>query len=332
MKKREEFYWLNGGMNTIVSPYRWCFLGSGYYAREVLEELYYSNFNPDLVVTTPDKPAGRGRKATPNPVKDFVLNTGISLMEIKKINDPSTYEIIKAKNFDFFVVCDFGKILKEPFLRIAKFPTLNIHPSLLPRYRGPAPIERALMDGVNMTGVTIIEMTMEVDAGPIVLCEVIPVTEDDTKGTLLEKLSKPVPEMLRKVFYGYLNNNVFPKPQSGMPTYAPKISKEELFISWHEPAIKIFNQVRALSPVPGARTYLEGELVKIFKVKISNPAFSLLPGKIKVSDSSLFVGAGDGILEIIELQPASKRIMLARDFVAGRKVDGKFFGSKEVLR
>jgi len=332
MRRREGFYWQSGGMNTIDSPYRWCFLGSGYFAREVLEELYYANFVPDLVVTTPDKPAGRGRKATPNPVKDFILSTGIDLLEVEKINDAETYNTLKGKRFDFFVVCDFGKILKEPFLIVARFPTLNIHPSLLPLYRGPAPIERALMDGVEVTGVTIIEMTMEVDAGPVVWAEEVPVSKDDTKGTLLEKLAKVVPEMLKKVFEGYLMNNISRRPQSGITTYAPKISKDELFIVWNQSAVKIFNHVRALSPIPGARSFLEGVLVKIFKVEVAEPLFSLAPGEIRILSNRLFVGTGDGILEIIELQPAGRRIMLAKDFVAGRKINGKFFSSKEVLK
>ncbi len=319
-------------MSTISSHFKWAFLGNGYFAREVLSELYFSRFIPDLVITTKDKPAGRGLKPRPNPVKDFILNTTINILEVEKINKPETIEQISEKGFTFFVVCDFGKILKEPYLKIAKYPTINIHPSLLPLYRGAAPVERALLDGAKTTGVTIIEMAMEVDSGPILDQVEISIEDEDTKGSLFQKLAKEVPDMLKKVFQAYLMESIKKIPQSENFTYAPKIKKEELLIDWSLSAQKIHNQVRAFSPLPGARTYLDEELIKIFRTKVEEVNLDLAVGEIKTNFHHLYVGTGSGIIEVLELQPAGKRIMSAKDFLAGRDVNGKKFGTKEVLK
>ncbi|MGB9823719.1 MAG: methionyl-tRNA formyltransferase [Candidatus Hydrothermia bacterium] len=319
-------------MNTTNIPFKWAFMGSGYFAREVLEELYLHNFFPHLVITTPDKPAGRGLKPTPNPVKDFVLNVEARFFETAKVNSPQTQEFLKSEELDFLVVCDFGKILKKELLNLYKFPALNIHPSLLPKYRGAAPIERCLLSGDTKTGITIIEMTEEVDAGPIISQVEVEISEDDTRGSLMEKLSKLVPEMLKEIFKSYLSGNIHKKPQIGEISYAPKITKEELFINWTEPSRSIFNKIRAFCPTPGARTILQGSMVKIYKAKIINDDFNLRPGEIKVKNFEIFVGTGDHPLEILELQPAGKRVMRAKDFLAGRKIDGEFFEVKRGLQ
>jgi len=322
---------LNGGMSTISFHYKWAFIGSGYFAREVLRELYFAQLTPDLVITTPDKPAGRGMRPSPNPVKDFIMDTGIKFYEAARINSSEVAKYLKENKFDFLVVCDFGKILKESILSAAKYPALNIHPSLLPCYRGAAPIERSLMDGVKETGVTIIEITMEIDAGPIVDFVKISVERDDTKGTLMEKLAKNVPLILRRTFEAYLKGTVRKRPQQGEATYAPKIKKEELLIEWSQKSDIICNKIRALSPIPGARTYFHNSLVKILNARVFENTNTLKPGEIKVFDNRLIVGTGDGVLEICELQPSGKRIMKAKEFIAGRNVNGRFFSSKEVV-
>lgn len=319
-------------MSTISFHYSWVFIGSGYFAREVLKELYFSEFIPNLVATTVDKPAGRGLRPSPNPVKDFLLDIGLPLYEVSKVNSEDTVKYFKGLNLSFLVVCDFGKILKEPILSVAKYPAINIHPSTLPRYRGPAPIERAIMDGVKETGVTITEITMDIDAGPVLAIKKVSVRENETKGELMKKLAKPVPQMLRKVFDGYLNGTIEKKPQEGEPSYAPKISKEELFIDWCEKSIVIFNKIRALSPVPGARAFFRGKLIKILNSKLCEEGLSFLPGEIRVVGYRLVVGTGDRALEILELQPEGKRVMRAKEFIVGRHLDGEFFHSKEVLR
>jgi len=313
-------------MSIINIPFKWVFIGSGYFAREVLLQLYEKNFLPNYVITTPDKPAGRGLKPTPNPVKDFISNTSIPLFETAKVNSDETRAFVVHEAFDFLVVCDFGKILKRSLLESCTFPAINIHPSLLPLYRGPAPIERSLLDGVKETGVTIIEMTGEVDAGPILAQKKVEVSPWDNKGTLMKKLAELVPEMLSEVFKMYLENNIQKIPQGGQPTYAPKIKKEELFIDWKDDAEKIVNKIRAFSPTPGARTKLDGTLLKILNAKKWEAEESLLPGQIKVFNRSLIVGTGNNPIEILELQPEGKRVMFAREFLAGRDLEGKFFG------
>ncbi len=307
-------------------------MGSGYFAREVLQELYLVQFFPDLVITTPDKPAGRGLKPTPNPVKDFLSNISVQFVETPKVNTPEIAELLRKEQFDFLVVCDFGKILKKDILQACKFPAINIHPSLLPAYRGAAPIERCLLNGEQKTGITIIEMTEEIDAGPVLAQTEINITKEDTRGTLMEKLSKQVPDLLKSVLFSYLNGTVNKRDQQGTSSYAPKVKKSELFIDWRDSALNIFNKIRAFSPTPGARTLLHGSIIKIFKGQVYPEKLNLQPGEIKIIDNEIYVGTRDLPLKILELQPAGKRIMRAKEFVAGRKIDGEFFEIKEVLQ
>ncbi|MEO0242468.1 MAG: methionyl-tRNA formyltransferase [candidate division WOR-3 bacterium] len=319
-------------MNTTNIPFKWAFMGSGYFAREVLQELYLVQFFPDLVITTPDKPAGRGLKPTPNPVKDFLSNISVQFVETPKVNTPEIAELLRKEQFDFLVVCDFGKILKKDILQACKFPAINIHPSLLPAYRGAAPIERCLLNGEQKTGITIIEMTEEIDAGPVLAQTEINITKEDTRGTLMEKLSKQVPDLLKSVLFSYLNGTVNKRDQQGTSSYAPKVKKSELFIDWRDSALNIFNKIRAFSPTPGARTLLHGSIIKIFKGQVYPEKLNLQPGEIKIIDNEIYVGTRDLPLKILELQPAGKRIMRAKEFVAGRKIDGEFFEIKEVLQ
>lgn len=307
-------------------------MGSGYFAREVLQELYLVQFFPDLVITTPDKPAGRGLKPTPNPVKDFLSNISVQFVETPKVNTPEIAELLRKEQFDFLVVCDFGKILKKDILQACKFPAINIHPSLLPAYRGAAPIERCLLNGEQKTGITIIEMTEEIDAGPVLAQTEINITKEDTRGTLMEKLSKQVPDLLKSVLFSYLNGTVNKRDQQGTSSYAPKVKKSELFIDWRDSALNIFNKIRAFSPTPGARTLLHGSIIKIFKGQVYPEKLNLQPGEIKIIDNEIYVGTRDLPLKILELQPSGKRIMRAKEFVAGRKIDGEFFEIKEVLQ
>ncbi|MEO0246975.1 MAG: methionyl-tRNA formyltransferase [candidate division WOR-3 bacterium] len=319
-------------MNTTNIPFKWAFMGSGYFAREVLQELYLVQFFPDLVITTPDKPAGRGLKPTPNPVKDFLSNISVQFVETPKVNTPEIAELLRKEQFDFLVVCDFGKILKKDILQACKFPAINIHPSLLPAYRGAAPIERCLLNGEQKTGITIIEMTEEIDAGPVLAQTEINITKEDTRGTLMEKLSKQVPNLLKSVIFSYLNGTVNKRAQQGTPSYAPKVKKSELFIDWRDSALNIFNKIRAFSPTPGARTLLHGSIIKIFKGQVYPEKLNLQPGEIKIINNEIYVGTRDLPLKILELQPSGKRIMRAKEFVAGRKIDGEFFEIKEVLQ
>ncbi|MEO0198764.1 MAG: methionyl-tRNA formyltransferase [candidate division WOR-3 bacterium] len=319
-------------MNTTNIPFKWAFMGSGYFAREVLQELYLVQFFPDLVITTPDKPAGRGLKPTPNPVKDFLSNISVQFVETPKVNTPEIAELLRKEQFDFLVVCDFGKILKKDILQACKFPAINIHPSLLPAYRGAAPIERCLLNGEQKTGITIIEMTEEIDAGPVLAQTEINITKEDTRGTLMEKLSKQVPDLLKSVLFSYLNGTVNKRDQQGTSSYAPKVKKSELFIDWRDSALNIFNKIRAFSPTPGARTLLHGSIIKIFKGQVYPEKLNLQPGEIKIIDNEIYVGTRDLPLKILELQPSGKRIMRAKEFVAGRKIDGEFFEIKEVLQ
>jgi len=305
---------------------RWVYIGTGLFATSVLEKLYLSGLRPGLVVVPPDKRRGRGLKRRPVPVKEFAIEANIDYVECENLEEENCKKRLIDFNPDFLVVCDYGKILKREILAIPRIAPLNIHPSLLPKYRGAAPIERSILNGEKETGISIIIMNERIDAGELLLQEKVAIGEDETKGDLIVKLSVLVPELLKQAMEGLIKAEIRPHPQTGASSYAKKIKKEELFIDWNEDAVKVKNKINAFSPIPGARSELNNEIIKILRARLSNKALSLSPGEIYVEHHTrLFVGTGKGVVEILEIQPPGKKIMLAKEFIQGRKLDGLSF-------
>jgi len=305
---------------------KWVYIGTGLFATSVLEKLYLSGLRPGLIVVPPDKRRGRGLKRRPVPVKEFAIEANIDYVECENLEEENCKRRLIGYNPDFLVVCDYGKILSGEILTIPKIAPLNIHPSLLPKYRGAAPIERTILNGERETGISIIVMNEKIDAGEVVLQKKVSIGEDETKGDLIEKLSSLVPELLKQAMEGLITGKIIPHPQTGASSYAKKIKKEELFIDWREDAVKVKNKINAFSPIPGARSKLGNEIVKILRARVLNQALSLSPGEIYIEHHTrLFVGTGKGVVEILEIQPPGKKIMLTREFIQGRKLDGLSF-------
>ncbi len=300
----------------MENPHRIVFFGSGDFAHLVLKNLIQSGINIELVVTAADKPAGRGRKPKPTPVKKLALQHGLRCITPESPNRGHGFDEIKATEPDFFVLTDYGKIISSRLLRVPRKAPLNIHPSLLPAYRGAAPLERAMMACEKVTGVTIMVMDTGIDTGPILLQESVEIGEAETKGELALRLAELGTELVIRAIEEFDSLKPRPQPSRGV-SYAPKLAKEELWIDWNAPAESIVCKINALSPRPGARTYFDGNYIKPLRAKLA-PGNWGKPGRISIIDRKrLIVAANGGGVEIIELMPEGRRAMLAEEYLRG---------------
>lgn len=279
-----------------------------------------------MVLTQPDKPAGRGLKLTPPPVKLVAQELGLPLLQPKSINSPDCVEFLRSLELDLLVTAAFGQLLRPVVLRLPRLGCINVHASLLPKYRGAAPIHWALIHGERETGVTTFLMDEGMDTGPILLQSSIPIDPDETAGELEERLSRLGAELAVETVEKLWRGEIMPKPQPPTGTLAPKLHKEDGRIRWEWEARKIHNLVRGLSPRPGAYTTWQGTLVKILRSRVvEEGAQTGTPGSVVPCRDRLLVAAGTGILEIAELQPAGCRVISGRDFLNGYCRQG--FGS-----
>ncbi len=298
---------------------RFVFFGSGDLAYLVLEELLRRGYRPVQVVTTPDRPRGRGRRLRPGPVKELAQRAQIPVLQPERLKEASFLHALKAIAPRYLVLTDYGKILPAAVLRIPERLALNLHPSLLPRYRGAAPVERALMEGAEEIGLSILVMEPKVDAGPVLLQDRLPVPEGATKGDLLPEIAQRGVALLLQAVEGYERGEIHPQPQpdTGV-SYAPKIQPEETWLDLSLPAQVLARRVRALSPKPGVRVLLDGRVVRILRARAEETR-QVPPGQVLVEGHRLFLGTSQGALEILELVPAGKRAMTARDFLLGHR-------------
>ena len=298
---------------------RFVFFGSGELAARVLEELLHRRQVPLLVVTTPDRPRGRGRRLRPGPVKVLAQAHHLRILQPERLKDLDFLKTLQAEAPDYLVLTDYGKILPSRVLEIPRKLALNLHPSLLPRYRGAAPVERALMAGEREIGLSILVMVPRVDAGPVLLQDRMPVPEEATKGDLLPEIARRGTDLLLRAVAAYERGEIRPQPQPEEgATYAPKIRPEETWLNLRRPARELARQVRALSPRPGVRLLLDGRVARILRARtVDHP--DLAPGEVRVAGHRLLVGTAEGALEILELVPAGKRAMTAREFLLGHR-------------
>lgn len=308
---------------------RWIYFGTGTLSSRFLEKLIERRLKPTFVVTGVSKRAGRGRKITRTPVFIVAHNKGIPVIETSSLDDPVILKKLKRESPSFFVVFDFGQIIPNELLQVPKIAPINVHPSLLPKYRGAAPIIRAMMNGENITGISIIKMNNKIDAGDILLQEKINIPEDITRGELEEIIIEKSCTLLEETFKGLKDGTIIPKPQKGKPSYAKKLSKDELWIDWNEDAEKIKNKIHALSPAPGARSNFKGKIIQFLRARIATGTdIKLEAGKILSKKGRLFVGTKSMPLEIITLKPAGKREMTATQFINGYRPEGLYFTSR----
>jgi len=291
---------------------RTVYLGTSEFAVDVLERLAATPHRPLLVVTRPDRPRGRGRKVGPPPVAEAARVLGIELLQPEDVNAEEARERIAAAAPDRVCICAFGALIREPLL--SEQDMLNVHPSLLPRWRGAAPIERAIEAGDEETGVTIMRPTAEFDAGPICLQRADSIRPDDDYGSLAKRLAELGGELLVEVLD--LQPPCHEQPETGA-TYAKKIEPEDRRLDPQRMAGELERRVRALTPHVGA--YLElasGERLGVLRLELA-PEADVEPGELALRDGRLLYGASSGALELLEVQPAGKRAMDAAAWVRG---------------
>jgi len=294
------------------------FLGTSEYAVVVLERLAESDFRPTLVVTPPDRPQGRGRRLAPPPAATAARDLGLELLQTESVNQPQALERMRATAPDVGLVCAFGQLIREPLL--SELELLNVHPSLLPRWRGAAPIERAMMAGDNETGVTIMRVTEGLDSGPIVLQETVAISDRDEFGALAQRLAKLGGELAVRALELRRDGALeLAEQDESVATYAEKIAPEERRLDPRRPAVELARAVRALTPRVGAYLELEGgERLGVCAVEAEGGA--LEPGELEARDGVLRLGCGEGVLRLEVVQPPGKRPMTADAYLRGHPV------------
>ena len=278
------------------------------------------------VVTNPDRPAGRGMELRPSPVKEAAVAAGLEVLQPEKARDPALAEWLRAMGADAATVVAYGKILPADLLDIPRLGFVNVHFSLLPKYRGAAPVQRAVIEGETETGVSIMVLTEGMDEGPVIDKEAIPIGADETAGRIGDRLAVLGADLLVTSLRGYADGSLTPVEQShGLATYASKITPEDARIGWSSPSQRIRDLVRGCNPIPGAWTTLEGRRVKVHGVRPA-PGMELEPGAA-LSGDSLYAGTGDQALELTEVQMEGRRRMEGTELARGLRLDpGARFG------
>ncbi|MSQ58071.1 MAG: methionyl-tRNA formyltransferase [Betaproteobacteria bacterium] len=302
---------------------RLVFAGTSRFARVALEALTGAGHEICLVLTQPDRPAGRGHKPAQSEVKQIALRQGIEVFQPVSLRDEGAQARLLEQRAQAMVVAAYGLILPKVVLRLFPLGCVNIHASLLPRWRGAAPIQRAILAGDQKSGVCIMQMEEGLDTGPILLCQSLVIDAKETGGTLHDKLaalgSKLIVQALSNLEAG--TAKAMPQSNDGV-TYARKISKEEARIDWSQEARHIDAQIRAFDPVPVAFTNLAGEPIRIWRASVvSGGSEDAKPGHIVAASSSgIDVACGKGVLRILELQKAGGKRLQVPDFLRGQAV------------
>ena len=303
-------------------------MGNPKFALPSLESLLQSKHEVKAIVSNPAKPMGRKRALKHTDVGSYSLQNNLELIELDSFNNDAIYKKLLSLNVDIFVVVAF-RILPEKYISIPKFGSINLHASLLPSYRGAAPIQWALMNGDKITGVSVFQIEKKVDTGKIITQAKIDIDKNDNYEILSNKLSKvgagALLEALNNLEKGEVDYN---KQDNSLVTKAPKISKEMLRIQWEWPAAKINNWVRGLSPKPGMIAIFQNKRIKIFKTLVLDDKVKGVPGKIKVTaNSSLEIYTGRGLISILELQQEGKKCLLIDQFLRGNRISDRDFFS-----
>jgi len=299
------------------------FMGTPDFAVNALKALHESGlFEIALVVSQPDRPKGRGRKLEPTPVKAYAQAMGYRVEQPETVKSDEFIRLAEEIAPDFFVVVAFGQILNQRLLDVPKVCPVNIHGSLLPRYRGSAPIQRAVMNGDAVTGVTTMVMDRGMDTGDMLLTVETPIGPEDTAATLHDRLSELGGELIVKTLPGLLDGSVVPVPQDNeAATHAAMLSKAEGEIDWNAPARIIDCRLRGMTPWPGAFTFLDEKRLRIHKTQPLETTATAAPGTVVTSGSELVVSTGEGLLRIVELQGANGKRMPAEAFLRGNPIE-----------
>lgn len=303
------------------------FAGTPDFAVPTLQALLDSPNQVCAVYTQPDRPSGRGRKLTASPVKELATSHNIPVYQPENFKQTEDIEQLRALNADLLVVVAYGLILPQTVLDIPRLGCINVHGSLLPRWRGAAPIHRALMAGDSKTGITIMKVVKKLDAGDMLYKVECPITASDTSSSLHDELAQMGAAGLVNVVAQIEQGTVVAEPQDeSLVTYAHKLEKSESILDWSRPAEELDRQIRGLNAWPVAQTLFRGEVLRVWLSAVVNRPCELEPGTITCSEQALDVATGNGVLRLLEVQlPGGKRIA-GKDFLNAQRADGVTLG------
>jgi len=295
------------------------FMGTPDFAVASLRALVEADMDIVGVVTAADKPAGRGQKLQESAVKRYAVSRGIPVLQPLKLRDPSFIEALRSLHADLQVVVAF-RMLPEVVWNMPPKGTINLHASLLPQYRGAAPINHAIINGEKESGVTTFFLKQEIDTGDVIFFEAVPVADDETAGELHDKLMQTGAELLLKTVRAIDSGSYKeqPQPQGGELKHAPKIFKEDCLIDWNQPARRVYDLIRGLSPYPAAFTKLNDKVLKVFRAELEEKEPGIAPGGF-LSDGKTFLkfAARDGFVRLYEVQYEGKKRMPVEEFLRG---------------
>ena len=309
------------------------FMGTPDFAVSSLEALLDAGMNVVGVITAPDRPAGRGHKLQPSAVKQCAERHGLPLLQPPKLKNPEFLDALREWKADLQIVVAF-RMLPEVVWDMPEHGTVNVHGSLLPNYRGAAPIHWAVINGETETGVTTFQLAHAIDTGAILGQSTLPIGPNDTTGDVHDRMKEAGAHLLVKTVQDIANKKTAATPQNdlidkGLPTLeAPKIAKVDAQVDWSQPGAAIHNLIRGMHPFPGAWTVLDGNVVKLHAARLVGAVSKAAPGTLNVKEGILTVSSGDVLLEIQELQLQGKRRMTAEELLRGVELDGKCFEAK----
>ncbi|MCG7899279.1 MAG: methionyl-tRNA formyltransferase [Candidatus Thiodiazotropha lotti] len=308
----------------MAQPLKIIFAGTPDFAASALQALLSTEHRVVAVYTQPDRPAGRGRKVQFSPVKQLAVEHDLEVFQPKTLKDPEAQQILQRHQADLMVVVAYGLLLPQAVLDIPRLGCINIHASLLPRWRGAAPIQRAILAGDEMSGVTIMQMEAGLDTGPMLSIRSTPIDPAETGGSLHDRLAELGSEALIEVLPGLSEGRVKAIPQDdSQANYASKLDKEEARVDWSQSAVQIDRQVRAFNPWPVAHCLYGEKVMRVWNSEVVSGDGSATPGQVVATGKTGFdVATGEGVLRITQLQMPGKRAMAAGDFLNAHTMDG----------
>lgn len=318
-------------MVAVEPRLRIAFFGTPAFAVPTLTRLLESRHDVVAVITQPDRPRGRGQKVSDAPVKALAIDRGLKVLQPERLARDQFEEPFRTLNADLGVVAAYGKILPEWLLMTPPLGMINVHASLLPKYRGASPVHRAVLAGDAETGVTIMRVVKALDAGPMMARVTRPIGPFESSDVVERDLASLGAELLVSVVDDLPSGHVVETPQNDAEaTYAPRLTKDEGLINWSRPAHELHNHVRGMRPWPAAFTFLNGKRIVLHQARPSEstePATGL-PGTVVAAAQAISVACGDGkLLDLLQLQPEGRRVMPAREFIAGHgRLTGQMFG------
>ncbi len=307
------------------------FMGTPPFAAQVMEKLIEKGHEIALVVTQPDKPKGRGQKLVAPAVKTRALELGLEVAQPQNAKDEEFLALLAQIKPEIIIVAAYGKILPKSILDLPQYGCLNVHASLLPKYRGAAPIQRAILDGEEMTGVTIMLMDVGLDTGKMLAKAELKIESSDNSGELFDKLAQIGAELLVDTLPLWVNGEIEPLAQDDdLASYASMLTKEEELIDWSKSAWEINRQIRAFAPDSCAYTYLRGKRLKIGASEVVSAQNSQAGTVIAADKKGIIVACGENALKLLLLQPEGKKMMQAGDFLNGGRIgNGERLGERD---